>query len=90
MNVPDSLQAQMLDARERGVRSVQGAKRPDRLNLRTGIMRSLTSNNSRPYRHLGGVALHNRALRIIGERGEHHLPAGVMVSIDSHHGNCAG
>ena len=43
----------------------QGAKHPDRLNLRTGIMRSLTSTNTRPYRHLGGVALHNRALRII-------------------------
>jgi hypothetical protein len=48
----------------------QGAKRPDRLNLPAGIMRSLTSTNSRPYRHFGGVALHNRALRIIGERGE--------------------
>ena len=33
-------------------------------------MRSLISTNSRPYRHLGGVALHNRALRIISEKGK--------------------
>jgi hypothetical protein len=33
-------------------------------------MRSLTSTNSRPYRHFGGVALHNRALRIIGEAAD--------------------
>ena len=34
-------------------------------------MRSLISTNSRPYRHFGGVALHNRALRIISKRTEH-------------------
>ena len=34
-------------------------------------MRSVTSFVCRPQRPFGGVALHNRALRIIGEGADH-------------------
>ena len=34
-------------------------------------MRSPTSLTRRPQRHFGAVALHNRALRIIGENCQH-------------------
>ncbi len=55
--------------------------------IRTGIMRSLTSLSCRADGHFGVEAVHNRALRIIGERADHlhHHPtrAGVVVSTAS-------
>ena len=65
-------------------RSVQGAGRADRFAVRPGIMRSSTSLTCRPQRHFGVVALHNRALRIIGDGAKHredHLP-GERVGVD--------
>ena len=48
-------------------RSVQVAGLANRIPFRSGIMRSFTSLICGPWRQFGAVALHNRALRIIGE-----------------------
>jgi len=47
-------------------RSIQGSRRADCLTFRAGIMRSPPSRKCKPHRHSDALALHNRALRIMG------------------------
>jgi hypothetical protein len=64
------------------VRPIQGAGRADRLVVRAGIMHSAVLLRCKLRRHFGGVALHNSALRIIGDDALHlHEQMGLRVIV---------